>query len=178
MRLACICAILVAAPVWAETDPESGVSFDKEIVPSCLAKVARERTPEDLVGDKERACISTAANACMAAEGGSTTVGMVNCLAAETEQWDKLLNEQYKSALKAVEAADADLAAAGSAAPPAAPTLKAAQRAWITYRDESCKFESIRYQGGTLGGPASASCMLELTAHQALRLMQLDWSLK
>jgi len=61
----------------------------------------------------------------------------------------------------------------GSAAEPAAPVLKQAQRDWIAFRDSSCKFQSIRYQGGTAGGPAAATCLMQMTGEQALHLRDL-----
>ena len=56
------------------------------------------------------------------------------------------------------------------ASPKAAPVLKEAQRNWIAFRDKSCEYQSVYFQGGTAGGPAASGCMLELTAQQALRL--------
>ena len=51
--------------------------------------------------------------------------------------------------------------------------LVAAQRAWIAYRDESCRYEALRYQGGSIAGVVRARCLQELTARQALRLRAL-----
>ncbi len=160
---------LVASPAFAQ----DLVRFDDALLPACLGQVAQDHAQTDVEGDPRRACIGQAATACMQGEGGSTTVGMVECLGQETAQWDKLLNDHYAKALTAFQADDAELKALGSAAPPAAPVLQQAQRNWVAYRDKSCEFEAVRYQGGTAGGPASAGCMLDLTAAQALRLMDI-----
>ena len=159
----------IASPAFAQ----DMIRFDDALLPACLDRVAQEHARTDVEGDPRRACIGQAATACMQDEGGHTTVGMVECLGRETAQWDKLLNDRYARALSAFQANDAELKTLGSAAPPAAPVLQQAQRHWIAYRDKSCEFEALRYQGGTAGGPASAGCMLDLTAGQALRLMDI-----
>lgn len=140
-----------------------GVPYDSTVYTACLDETAAAK------GDL-RDCIGRASAACMQAPEGQTTIGMVMCLQSETKDWDMLLNAQYSKAMQRAEDADADLAELQSAAPPAAPVLKQAQRNWIAFRDASCTYESIRFQGGSAGGPASASCMLQLTGEQALRL--------
>ncbi|MDF3606032.1 DUF1311 domain-containing protein [Paracoccus sp. DMF-8] len=157
---------VIAAPVLAQ----DGVSYDDSILDACLNDRMAEHAQTDIEGEPLRLCIGQAAVACMQGPDGDTTYGMGECLSRETRQWDMLLNAWYDKALNHAESADADLADMGSAAPKAAPALRAAQRNWIAYRDKSCEFEAVRHQGGTMGGPASADCMLQLTATQALRL--------
>ncbi|MDT1061643.1 lysozyme inhibitor LprI family protein [Paracoccus sp. CPCC 101403] len=151
-------ALLLATPAVAD-EP----AYDPNILTACL-----DRTAGDT--GNARVCIGEASTACMAKPGGDTTVGMGNCLAAETKDWDALLNREYTRLLKRAEEADADLVKLGSAADPAAPVLKQSQRDWIAFRDSSCRYEAVRFQGGTAGGPASANCMMQLTGEQALRL--------
>jgi uncharacterized protein YecT (DUF1311 family) len=157
---ALVIALLVATPALAQDGPD----YDAGLLPACLAGA----------GDDPRSCIGKASDACMATPGGDTTIGMVACLTGESGDWDKLLNAAYAKAMDAATQADADLKQLGSAAPPAAPALQQAQRDWIAFRDASCRYESLRFQGGTAGGPAAAGCMLELTADQALRLRALS----
>lgn len=156
-----------AAPAFAQ----DGVSYDDKLLSACLDRVAAEHAQTDIEGEPLRRCIGQAATACMQAPGGDTTIGMVDCLGHETREWDMLLNAWYEKAIRQFETADAELDQLGSAAPKAAPVLREAQRNWIGFRDKSCAFESVRWQGGTLGGPAAGDCMLDLTATQALRLM-------
>ena len=156
---------LIAAPAFAQD-----VVYDAAVLDSCLEDAAREHAQTDIEAEPLRACIGAAAMDCMQGPEGGTTVGMVDCLSRETGQWDGLLNRWYGQALAQAEEGDAALKDLGSAAPPAAPVLRDAQRGWIAFRDKSCEFESVRWQGGTLGGPASGDCMLRLTAEQALRL--------
>lgn len=161
---------LAAAPAFAQ----DGVSYDDTLLDACLNAAIAEHAQTDIEVDPLRLCIGQAAIACMQGPDGDTTYGMGACLSRETEQWDVLLNAWYSKALSHAETADADLADIGSAAPKAAPVLRDAQRNWIAYRDKSCEFESVRYQGGTMGGPAAGDCMLQLTATQALRLRDIN----
>jgi uncharacterized protein YecT (DUF1311 family) len=58
----------------------------------------------------------------------------------------------------------------GSAAPSQGDALKNMQRAWIAYRDATCDYERSHWGGGTGGGPATVSCLMYMTAEQALYL--------
>ena len=160
MMRALILTLLLATPAAAQDGP----GYDAKLLPACLQGA----------GDDPRQCIGKASAACMALPGGETTVGMVDCLSAETKDWDQLLNAAYRKVLRSAEAGDADLKSLGSAASPAAPSLQEAQRAWIKFRDASCRYAALQYQGGSLGGPAAGACMMELTAAQALRLDAMD----
>lgn len=165
MKRLLILLAFLAPPAVAQDGP----AYDDALMSACLDRAA-EAVGGRATADDLRGCIGTASDACMAAPGGDTTVGMVGCLNAEAKQWDMLLNAFYSKALDAARAADADLEELDSAAEPAAPSLQQAQRHWIGFRDGSCRYESLRFQGGTAGGPASMGCMLQLTAEQALRL--------
>ncbi|WP_347266870.1 lysozyme inhibitor LprI family protein [Paracoccus sp. (in: a-proteobacteria)] len=156
---AMILALMIATPALAQDGP----AYDATLLPGCLDRAAADGT--DL-----RACIGKASDACMAAPGGDTTVGMVDCLMAESKDWDRLLNAWYSKVMKVAKASDAEAGQLGSAAEPAAPALQQAQRHWIAFRDATCRYQHLQYQGGTLGGPAAAGCLMELTAEQALRL--------
>ncbi|WJS83992.1 lysozyme inhibitor LprI family protein [Paracoccus sp. TOH] len=162
MRLLVLSLLLAAGPVLAQDGPR----YDADGFAKCIADAETDAG----AGPGLPGCIGQASRQCMATPGGETTVGMVDCLGHEAKDWDKLLNGYYERALKTAEAADAELAELGSAAIPAAPALQQAQRHWIAFRDSSCRYEGLRYQGGTLGGPAAQDCVLRLTAEQALRL--------
>lgn len=150
---------LAAGAVWAQDEPQ----YDPALLTSCL---------EGKTGaDARAACIRVAADACMAQTGGGTTVGMVRCLAAEHGDWDARLNTVYARLMTEQEAADAELAALGSAVKPVrAKWLKEMQRNWIAYRDAACEFDAAQWSGGTGSGPSFAGCRLDLTARQTLHL--------
>ena len=158
MRGLALALLLAAGPAMAQDAP----GYDGSLIPVCLDRVAAED------GDLA-ACIGAAADPCMAQPGGATTLGMVQCLTAETRDWDMLLNAWYAKAMERAKAMDA----AGGGAEASAPVLKQAQRNWIAYRDETCRFEALRYQGGSMGGISRAGCLQDMTARQALRLRTL-----
>ena len=100
--------------------------------------------------------------------GGQSTAGMGGCLDAEWQWWDARLNTAYKDLMALHRAEDA--AAQGSFAPPLAPALRDMQRAWIAWRDARCGYDAAQWGGGTGAGPASAACLMETTAQQAIDL--------
>lgn len=164
MRWITAFALIMTAPAAAQAE----TGFDDSLVPACLKQAG------DGAGLAALAqCIFVASDACMQSDAGVTTVGMNDCLRQGTAQWDALLNSQYRALLQETEKKDADLKQLGSAAEPAAPALKQMARNWIAYRDESCRFAALQFQGGSGAGVAANSCTLELTALQALRMMQM-----
>ncbi|WP_424941793.1 lysozyme inhibitor LprI family protein [Aliiroseovarius crassostreae] len=160
-RWAAIFALTCAgAPALAQ---DVTYSFDATV--TCLAEK----------GDSGEAhqCFGAAANACMeSTEYGWSTAGMVQCLDAEVNDWDRRLNTAYGLLMKHSKAIDAEMAELGSSAPSQAEALRKMQRAWIPFRDASCEYERSTWGGGTGGGPASLSCYLHLTAQQAWSLEQ------
>lgn len=119
----------------------------------------------------ERACIGLSSNACQnASDYGSTTIGMISCLSKEANYWDGRLNAAYKTLMARAEAADKDAADDPRATGKIAEKLRDMQRSWISYRDNRCAYEYNQWQGGTIAGPVSASCALEVTAEQAIYL--------
>ena len=158
MRGLALVLLLTAGPAMAQDAP---AGYDGSLIPTCLDRVA--------AGGDPAACIGAAADPCMAQPGGQTTLGMVQCLTAETHDWDSLLNRWYGKAMDRAKSRDRD----SGGDEPTAPVLKQAQRNWIAYRDESCRYEALRYQGGSIAGVVRARCLQELTARQALRLRAL-----
>lgn len=157
--------VMMTAPAMAQDAPEAP-GYDPTLLSACLAQAG------DGDGGRE-ACIGTASDACMAAPGGATTLGMNDCLMAETREWDGLLNQWYGDAMARAKQADADMDATDPSLEKRAPVLQQAQRDWIGFRDASCKFQALRYQGGSMAGTVHAACMMDLTADQALRLRPL-----
>ncbi len=102
-------------------------------------------------------CIGIASDACLNGADGNTTLGMVGCLARETDWWDGQLNDHY-SFLR--ENLDQSLFA----------SLRDVQRKWIAYKEASCRFEYDSWEGGSIRQPASASCYMNVTAIRALEL--------
>jgi uncharacterized protein YecT (DUF1311 family) len=117
-------------------------------------------------------CIGLAAEACMAAPGGYSTVGMVGCVGAEHDWWDAALNTAYRRLRAREVAADAGWQPIPGQMPrpSTAGALRDAQRLWIDWRDATCRYEELQWWGGSGASLAGISCRMRLTAEQALTL--------
>ena len=153
------CLALLAGPALAQEEPH----YDPDVLRTCLAATDW--------GD----CISVAADACLATDAGSTTLGVGYCYNAAWEDWDKRLNETYAEAVRQARDLDADNAEGPYDLASSEEALRTAQRAWIAFRDAACEYEGTRWSGGTGGGPASAQCLMDLTARQTVFLRDRLW---
>lgn len=141
--------------------PAPAVAGEAEEIRACLADAAH---PMD--------CIGLTVGACTQRPGGETTVGMVDCINAETEVWDAILNEEYGTTMSLLREEDetGDLAAPGMTREGA---LREAQRAWIAFRDAECRAQYARWGGGTLRQVVGANCVMSETAERAIELRQM-----
>ena len=98
-------------------------------------------------------CLELIAGPCQALPGGETTAGMVACLQRELAAWDELLNRYYFALIRQLDK-------------PAMAALRQAQRAWIPFRDKTCAFPPAVYEGGSIGRPLAAECLMEETARR------------
>ncbi|WP_295048727.1 lysozyme inhibitor LprI family protein [uncultured Paracoccus sp.] len=154
MRVALIAA-MAALPLPGLAQDQA--ALPPGVVESCLADTPRGRVDPD--------CIGAAADQCQTAPGGSTTIGIGQCLSAETDAWDRLLNEEWKQ----VRSSFADDQTA-------ADSLLAAQRAWIGWRDAECEFQYDRYGGGSMRSIAATGCRMTLTARRTFELRDMrEW---
>ncbi len=103
---------------------------------------------------RDALCLELVAGPCRALPGGETTLGMVDCLKRELAAWDSLLNRYYGALMRQLDQ-------------PARTALRDAQRAWIPFRDKACAFGPAVYQGGSIGRPLAAQCLMEETARRA-----------
>ena len=92
-------------------------------------------------------------------KSGGVTFEMRECISAEYERQDQLLNRNYQALM-------ADLT------PERKKQLQTAQRLWLQYRDANCHFYADP-DGGTLAGIAAADCVLQMTAGRARELADL-----
>ncbi len=86
-----------------------------------------------------------------------STMEIVDCLEGFTKQWDGKLNAAYRQALAQ---ADAD---AGQG-----PQLRAAERAWLQFRQQNCAYYAS--VSGTIRQVLGADCMARMTRDRALEL--------
>jgi uncharacterized protein YecT (DUF1311 family) len=112
-------------------------------------------------------CLGQASNQCQQQPGGSTTVGMVECITSETAEWDAILNEEYQATQALLAQQDAD---GLSRIMDLTDALRAAQRAWITFRDADCTAQYALWQDGTIRSIVGANCHLTMTASRAIAL--------
>lgn len=96
------------------------------------------------------ALLLTAGNAC----DGSTTRDVEQCLAADLKRADAELNQYYAAATKRL-TEQRDTAALAK--------LRAAERAWIAYRDAECDAVYESWGQGTIRGAMSLGCRITLT---------------
>jgi len=100
---------------------------------------------------------------------------MNECYGKEYQKDDARLNRVYH---KAMESLQHDLVQAGSdqaqkqSAQTAVEDLKAAELAWIKYRDLQCEAASQQYQGGTMASMIHSMCMSMATEHRIDEIKQ------
>lgn len=110
--------------------------------------------------------ISSQSNASDNCNNLKTQLEMNACAANEYQREDAKLNEYYKEL-------------AGKLGPSEKERLKAAQRAWIKFRDLQCELEASRYEGGSIRPLVRSSCLAQVTKqrNEDLRRMIEDASL-
>lgn len=112
-------------------------------------------------GTFDPACLGDAANQCQGLPGGSTTIGITDCIGAETAIWDAALNETYQQVRDNFERVGGeDLTI----------SLRDAQRAWIAFRDAECAMQYQKWIEGSIRTVVAATCRMRMTAHRALTL--------
>ena len=154
--------LLLAGGAGAQENPV----FSMQATDACIA--------DSRHGGNVEACIGESANLCMdRTDGGQSTAGMVACMGAELEVWDKRLNAAYAELMAREKAEDKEMADLGSAAPKQTPALRDMQRKWIAYRDARCEFIGAQWGGGSGTGPAVQGCHMVMTGKQALFLQQM-----
>ena len=87
-----------------------------------------------------------------------TTIEMRDCAGREYKKADDELNKVYRQLMSTL--ADEGYKAA----------LKAAQQAWIKYRDANCEFESYLNRGGTIEPVVRFGCLASMTASRTKEL--------
>lgn len=156
--LAVLC--LIATPVVSqEYDPDKALDYLRACYDST-----------DTYGGKT-ACIGTVATRCQEeTDGGYSTLGMATCNNDESTAWDVLLNEEYKETMPAFEGLDTEEAEYFPNLDTRVDTLRAAQRAWITYRDAECLNEYALWGAGSMRHISYTNCQMEETAERTIEI--------
>lgn len=83
------------------------------------------------------------------------TVAMSDCISAEIDAQDAMLNSTYQLTMRGLEEGQRG-------------KLRDAQRAWIKFRDSKCAPES--QSGGTMDILTGGSCVLDATVRRTMEL--------
>jgi uncharacterized protein YecT (DUF1311 family) len=100
-------------------------------------------------------------------------VEMNFCAGRDYDAADAELNAQWKLTVAALKARDKDIDRSYDSQPTHYDTLLAAQRAWITYRDQHCLSESFAARGGSMAPMLHSGCMARLTKERTEQLKAL-----
>jgi len=117
-------------------------------------------------------CIGLAAQRCMEFTVGGYSTPVTNaCLSAEHDWWDGVLNARYADLQDRARVIDSQPMTPGMPPRPSdAEALRDMQRAWIAFRDATCRFEELQWWGGTGASGAYLGCLMRMTGEQALML--------
>ena len=85
------------------------------------------------------------------------TLQIIECMERQRQYWDGKLTAAYQQALKDAEPAQRDL-------------LRAAERAWIKYRDTNCDYYAAGE--GSISRVNAAWCMRDMTEKRAKELVE------
>ncbi len=110
-------------------------------------------------------CVGWASSMCQEANS-YTTNDVVDCIAFETSIWDEYLNLIYNGQREELQQRDLDNPGRINRAD----ALLAAQRAWITFRDEECSLRYAMHQDGTIRSIIHADCIMNHTARRLFEL--------
>ena len=100
-------------------------------------------------------------------------VEMNYCAGKDYEVADVALNAQYKQTVVVLKARDKDIDRSYDTQPTHYEALLAAQRAWLTYRDQHCLGESFAARGGSMAPMLHSGCMARLTKARTAELQAL-----
>ena len=137
---------LISSPVQSQE-----FQFSPDATKTCLAS-----------GTAFELCVGASAAACVEANGYATVVDTA-CYSLEADWWDAQLNTIYPQVMEQAREMDQ---VNGQYAPSQAEALREMQRAWIAFRDATCRFEASQWGGGTGAGPAFSACRMRITADQ------------
>jgi uncharacterized protein YecT (DUF1311 family) len=172
-------ALLVLSHASMSATAAEPAAADRAVLAACLDLVKKNQTargahdPDELTEKpgpagrlaaaraaaprKEESCIGVVSTACIQAEGNESNAVMLQCYGREADAWDGRLNAAYKALVAKI---DGEEVVDG---------LRKTQRNWIAFRDAACAQPAVAIHG-TMAGPMSAWCVLEMTARQALWL--------
>ena len=100
-------------------------------------------------------------------------MGMNMCAYRDFERADAAMNAQWRLTMAEMKEADRTIDRSYDRQPTHAATLLAAQRAWLTYRDQHCLGESFTARGGSMAPMLVSGCKASLTEARTKQLKEL-----
>ncbi len=110
-------------------------------------------------GSSRTECIGRASKSCEGLAETESGQAVADCYDRETAVWDDLLNTYYGALRTLFEKPSAD-------------KLRAAQIAWISWRDKRCELPHLVHDGASMALPMAARCLMETTAQRAIDLAE------
>ena len=123
--------------------------------------------------DAAEGCMGRATEACIAAIGADgATPALAFCGQVEAEAWDGPLNEAYQALVVQAKEADAHYRTIDGLEGFAVEeeSLRAAQRAWLAFRQAECDYAYARQGSGSLRGIVHPGCLASFTARRTIEL--------
>ncbi|MEN7535702.1 lysozyme inhibitor LprI family protein [Aurantiacibacter flavus] len=102
-----------------------------------------------------------------------TQADMNECAARDYAEADEALNAQWSRTAEVMRERDRQLDRTYDDRPGYFDTLLAAQRAWLTYRDEHCASEGYLFRGGSMEPLIVSTCKTSLTQERTSQLADL-----
>jgi uncharacterized protein YecT (DUF1311 family) len=163
--------LALAAPLRAAEAPKEDAAAVKACIDLAAEKAKKAGPAKDELDEKpgpegrlaaavekagraNESCIGVLAAACVQKAGNTSNGALIECYSTEAAVWDQRLNSAYRAALGKMEKDAAD-------------NLRKTQRAWILWRDASCRQPYLTFKG-SMAGPMEAWCAMNLTARQAI----------
>ena len=160
-----LAALVVGLAAPAQAD-EALLAAHRGAADACWASVLGQ--PERVEG-----CSDLVFEACSATPDGQSNLGMSHCLYAEADFWDEKLNAEWQRLIPLVRETDAVDAAFGPEYAVREDKLRAAQRAWIAFRDAQCAFDYAIPGGGSLRQLYYPGCLADLTRERVADLLSI-----
>ncbi|PIE08585.1 MAG: hypothetical protein CSA74_01590 [Rhodobacterales bacterium] len=122
--------------------------------------------------EARRACDGMVFEACTAGEpGGQSNQGMSACLYGANAFWDGLLNAEWARVIAQAKAVDAETRRSEPVYAVREERLRAAQRAWIGFRDAQCAFDEAVPGSGSMRLLYYPGCLGRMTFERLLDLV-------
>jgi uncharacterized protein YecT (DUF1311 family) len=102
----------------------------------------------------------------------TTQLEMTMCAGNDAARADVNINRQWSVTYGVMKKRDGSDKTRGGG-PGYAPTLLAAQRAWLQFRDKQCVVEGLEYSGGSMQPMVIASCRARMTDMRTKQLAKL-----